>query len=107
MVLTKEDQVYIADTVNNAVDNLARIVAKGFEQTATKNDMVGLKNDIVSLKTDIARLELEILEVKERVSYIERDTAEIRKGLISRVELEDIWARLSLVEKKLGIISGK
>jgi len=93
MALTKEDQVYIADTVNNAVDNLARIVAKGFEQTATKQD--------------IARLELEIMEVKERVTYIERDIAEIRKGLMSRIELEDIWARLSLVEKKLGIQSGK
>ncbi|KKT41577.1 MAG: hypothetical protein UW30_C0006G0004 [Candidatus Giovannonibacteria bacterium GW2011_GWA2_44_13b] len=98
MVLTKEDQVYIADTVNNAVDNLARIVAKGFEQTT---------GDIAGLKKDIARLELEISEVKERVSYIERDIAEIRKGLISRVELEDIWARLLLVEKKLGIQSGK
>jgi predicted nucleic acid-binding Zn-ribbon protein len=100
MVLTKGDQKYIADTVNGAVDNLARIVAKGFEQTATKDD-------IARLEVKIAKLELEIMEVKERVTYIERDIAEIRKGLISRVELDDIWARLSLVEKKLGIVSGK
>lgn len=113
MALTKEDLSQIKGVVGEAtkslpskqdldsvIENLARMVAKGFEQTATKTDITGLKSDI-------ARLELEIMEVKERVIYIERDTAEIRKGLISRVELEDIWARLLLVEKKLGIVSGK
>ena len=97
MALTKQDLSQIKDIVHDevegAVDELARIVNKGFEQTATKSD--------------IARLELEIHEIKERVTYIERDIAEIRKGLISRVELEDILARLLLVEKKLGIESGK
>lgn len=93
MPLTKEDKQYIKDTMVQSIDNFAEIVAKSFEQVATKSD--------------IAKLELEILEVKERVSYIERDIAEIRKGLISRVELEDILARLLLVEKKLGIQSGK
>ena len=97
MVLSKQD---VKEVVQEGVEELARIVSKGFEQTATKSD-------ISRLETKIAKLELEVLEVKERVSYIERDTAEIRKGLISRMELEDIWARLSLVEKKLGIVSGK
>src|SRR3989344_8433763 len=104
MVFTKEDLSHIKGVVHgeveSAVEELARIVNKGFEQTATKND-------IIDLKHDIARLEAEIMEVKERVAYIERDTAEIRKGLISRVELEDILARISLVERKLGIKSGK
>lgn len=115
MTLTKQDmneikgtidgslkgfEVKIGQKIDDKIDDFARVVAKSFEQVATKMDVAGLKNDI-------ARLELEIAEVKERVIYIERDTAEIRKSLISRMEMEDIMARLLLVEKKLGIKSGK
>ena len=64
MILNKEDLSQIKDVVHgeveSAVDELARIVNKGFEQTATKTEVAGLKNDI-------ARLELEIMEVKERI----------------------------------------
>jgi len=98
MALTKEDLSQIRGLLDNKIDDFARVVAKSFEQVATKTD-------ITSLKSDIAKLELEIMEIKERVIYIERDIAEIRKGLISRMELEDILARLSLVEKKLGIVA--
>ena len=100
MALTKEDLTRIKSFIEGSADNLARIVAKGFEQTATKND-------IARLEAKIAKVELEVVEIKERVVYIERDTAEIRKGLISRMELEDILVRISLVERKLGIKSGK
>lgn len=68
MALTKKDLSQIKGVVgeatktlsskqdlDSALENLARIVAKGFEQTATKKD--------------VARLELEIHEIKERVSY--------------------------------------
>lgn len=42
-----------------------------------------------------------------RLGSVERDVAEIRKHFVYRDEFEDALARLRLVEKKLGIHSGK
>lgn len=40
-------------------------------------------------------------------SSIYHDVSEIRRNFVSRIELDDVLARLSLVEKKLKIKSGK
>lgn len=98
MAITKADISQIKGVVRSEVDNLARIVAKGFEQVDKRFEQVDKRFD--SLEARIAHLDA-------RVAMIERDVAEIRKSLISRMELEDLMARIKYVELKLGIKSGK
>jgi len=100
------------------LDDLARMVKVGFDETAKKVDMdkrfeqVDKRFEQVDkrfdrLETRMDRFETRLAHIDARITVIERDIAEIRKELIPRMEIEDIMARLSLVERKLGIKSGK
>lgn len=95
------------------IDQLARMIVKGFAETATKHDierldkrMDGFDARMDGLDKRMDRIELKIAHIEARIAQIERDIAEIRKSLISRNELEDILGRISYIERKLGIISG-
>ena len=86
------------------LDDLARMVKVGFDETAKKVDM---DKRFERLDARMDRFEARLAHIDARITVIERDIAEIRKELIPRMEIEDIMARLSLVERKLGIKSGK
>ena len=93
------------------LDDLARMVKVGFDETAKKVDMdkrfeqVDKRFERLDARMD--RFEARLAHIDARIAVIERDIAEIRKELVPRMEIEDIMARLSLVERKLGIKSGK
>src|SRR3989344_3567719 len=93
------------------LDDLARMVKVGFDETAKKVDMDKRFEQVDKrfdrLETRMDRFETRLAHIDARITVIERDIAEIRKELIPRMEIEDIMARLSLVERKLGIKSGK
>ena len=86
------------------LDDLARMVKVGFDETAKKVDM---DKRFERLDAKMDRFEARLAHIDARIAVIERDIAEIRKELVPRMEIEDIMARLSLVERKLGIKSGK
>ncbi len=91
MPLTKKDLSQIKGVVHDEVENLARIVARGFGLVDKRFEQVDGK----------------LGHIDARLDTIEHDIADIRKHFVYRDEFEDVLARLSAVEKKLGIRSGK
>ena len=107
------------------IDDLAVMVKRGFDQTAIKDevnkrfDEVDKRFDEVDKRFDevdkrfvdvdkrFVGIEHKLDHMSARLGSVERDVAEIRKHFVYRDEFEDALARLRLVEKKLGIQSGK
>src|SRR3990167_5680328 len=78
----------------------AEMVARGFEHTATKEDIKQLDGRMDHFEERMDRFD-------ERLGRIEADVAEIRGNLVYKDEFEDLMARVKYVEMKLGIESGK
>lgn len=86
------------------IEDLAVMVKRGFDQTANK-DEVNKRFDDVDKR--FIGVEHRLDHMSARLGSVERDVAEIRKHFVYRDEFEDALSRLRLVEKKLGIVSGK
>lgn len=101
-MLTKKDLSQIKgvmhEEVEVAVETLARVVNKAFQ---------GVEKHLELIDRQIAKIDGEIRHVNARLDIIEHDIADIRKHFVYRDEFEDVVARLSMVEKKLGIRGGK
>ena len=83
------------------IEDLARIMNRGFDHllsTTSKKADIDKQFEQVNVRLD---------HLSARLVVVERDIADIRKHFIYRDEFEDALARISLVEKKLGIKSGK
>ena len=57
---------------NTTIEDLARMVKKGFDDTASKSDIKGLRSDIEELKSYVGELKLDVKDVKNRLDNIER-----------------------------------
>ncbi|MDP3947160.1 MAG: hypothetical protein Q8Q41_00520 [bacterium] len=98
MALAKEDLQKIKGVVHGEVENLAHIIAKGFEGVDKRFEQVDKRFD---------KLEVEVAHISATFIMMQRDLEEIGKAFVRRDELQDVLARLRLVEQKLGIQSGK
>src|SRR3989338_5369549 len=98
MPFTNKDKKYIKDTVGGAVDELARIVSKGFE---------GVDKRLETADKRLSHLEMEAMHTNARLSVMERDIGEIKKYFVYRDEFADLMARVAYLEKRSGIKSGK
>jgi len=98
MPLTKKDLLQIKGVVHGEVENLARIVAIGFGSIDKRFEQVDKRFDSI---------EIRLAHMDQRLGVVERDVAEIRKHFVYRDEFEDALARISFLEKKLGVKSGK
>lgn len=109
MPLTKKDlsniQRAVHREVETAVETLAQVVQKAF--LGVHKQFEALDKRIEALEKRISIIEMEIQSINARLDTIEHDIADIRKHFVYRDEFEDALARLKLVEKKLGIKSGK
>lgn len=62
------------------IEQLARLTAKGFEETASKKDIVGMKKDIAGLKGDVAGLKGDVADIKREMvtkSFLEDKLADL------------------------------
>lgn len=75
------------------LDKLAQMMAKGFENTASKENI-----DTIEKKLD---------HTDARIARIEADISEIRGNIVYKHEFEDLASRVKYIESKLGIESGK
>ena len=114
MSFTNDDKKYIKDTVSECVDNLAHIVARGFELTATKEDIkqLDIRIDHLDDRMDhldgrIDHLDGEVQHINATLNVMSQDIADIKKHFVYRYEFEDLMARVKYLEKKLNIDSGK
>jgi len=100
------------------IEDLAIMVAKGFENTATKDDFNMLKGEIGDVKKDVESLKKDVESLKKDVEKIKQDIegmndrldgtnnriddlAETKVSKIKHKELEDQVA--FLVRKKTGV----
>lgn len=109
MALNKQDLSQIKNivegTVLREIENLAKIVAKGFESVDKRFEQVDQRFEQADKRSE--RLENEIRHMSAEMGTMQQDVAEIRKHFIYRDEFEDALARILLLEKKVGIKSGK
>ena len=96
------------------IEDLAQMIAKGFEQTATKEDFKHLDNRMDNFEGRMDNFEgrmdnfeLELSHANARLSTIESDIADIKRDMVNRNEFEDLMGRVKYLEIKLGIESGK
>ncbi|KKT28583.1 MAG: hypothetical protein UW81_C0025G0009 [Candidatus Giovannonibacteria bacterium GW2011_GWC2_44_9] len=82
------------------VEDLARMVQRGFDETAQKADVEKLENRVY-------KIESAIIQISDTLAAMRKDIYEIKTRYVYRDEFEDALARLSLVEKRVGIKSGK
>lgn len=78
------------------IDKLAMMIAKGFENTATKTDLEGLQSQIKGLKNQIEGVQGQIEGVNNRIDDF----------VATRVKHEDhnkLKARVDFIEEKLEI----
>ncbi len=105
MALTKKDLSQIKGVVHDEIENLARIVARGFEGVEKRFEQVDKRFEQVDKRFE--RIDGHLLHIDARLDTIEHDIADIRKHFVYRDEFEDVIARISAIEKKLGMKSGK
>lgn len=105
MALTKKDLSQIKGIVHDTEENLAQIVAKGFEQVDKRFEQVDKRFEQVDKRFE--GIDNKLHHIDARLDTIEHDITDIRKHFVYRDEFEDVVARLAAIEKKLGIHSGK
>ena len=88
-------------------EELARMIAKGFEATASKVDFDDLKTDIKRIDDKMSHLDGRIDHLDARMGRMEADLHEIKGNIVYKFEFEDLASRVKYIESKLGIESGK
>ena len=122
MALTKKDLSQIKGVVHGEVENLARIVARGFEAVDKRFELVDKRFEQIDKRFELVdkrfeqidkrfeqidkrfeQIDDKLLHIDARLNTIEHDIDEIRRHFVYRDEFEDALARLTVVEKKLGV----
>lgn len=88
------------------IEDLAGMVKRGFDMTATKEDIVGVNTRLDRLDTRVDHLDTRVDHIDARLGRIEADIHDLRDEIVYRHEFEDVLDRVKYLEKKLGIDSG-
>lgn len=100
MPLTKKDlsqiKKVVHEEVETSVEGLAVIVNKGFQAVDKRFEQVD---------KHFAQVDTRLHRIDMRLDTVEHDVGEIRNNFVYRAEVEDVVARISTVEKKVGIRS--
>ncbi len=65
------------------IDKLARMVQKGFEDTASKQDVGEIRNDIVEVRKDIKEIKEILLKQHDwRITALEREVKSIKEQFL-------------------------
>lgn len=88
------------------------MIKRGFDVTASKEDIERLEDQMTRLeeqmatKEDVQKLEARLDHLDARAGRIEADIHELQEGVVYRHEFEDALGRIKYIERKLGIESG-
>ena len=88
------------------IDDLAMMVAKGFESvekdiSEVKKDISEVKKDISEVKKDISEVKKDISEVKENLSATRDDVLNMGDRFVPRYEFHDLLIRFDRLEQKV------
>ena len=93
---------------NVTIDDLAVMVKHGFDEIGSAMaKKVDVDKHFEEVDKQLANIKMELGHTNTVVAVIRQDISDIKKRFAYLDELEDVLARLSLVEKKVGIVSGK
>ena len=81
------------------IDDLAMMVAKGFE--SVEKDISEVKKDISEVKKDISEVKKDISEVKENLSATRDDVLNMGDRFVPRYEFHDLLIRFDRLEQKV------
>ena len=101
MSLTKKDLSQIKEVVDASVEGLAVIVNKGFQAVDKRFEQVDKRFE--QIDKHLEQVDSHLHRIDLRLDTVEHDMSEIRKHFVYRDEFENVIARLSAVEKKMGI----
>lgn len=95
--MAKKSKKATLNTLATSIEELARITAKGFENTAkdiggVKADVADLKSDVHALKSDVQVLQTDVSDIKLRLD-----------NLAPKFEVRDLEKRVVRLEEKAGI----
>lgn len=88
---------------NTTIDDLAIMITKGFEEMATKSDLLELEKE---MKEGFIKVHDDITYIHGNLDAIEREITDIKKKLdniVYRHEFETLRDRIASLEKKLGL----
>ena len=85
------------------IEKLAEMVAKGFEKTATKNDIKELRSE---LKSDMANLEQKLDNTERRLTA-KIEAIDEKVDTLEEVDVRDIQRRVFILEKDVKQIKHK
>lgn len=96
-------------TNNTTIDELAAMVKRGFDETAKQADMDRRFEEVDKRfgETDkqLAHIKMDVGHLNTVVNVMRHDITDLKKRFNYLDEIEDVLARLSLVEKTVGIKS--
>ena len=101
MSLTKKDITQIKGIVGDEIENLARIVAKGFEMVDKRFEQVDKRFE--QIDNHLEHIDNHIEHIDARLDTIEHDIVDIKGYVVNRNEFEEVLERLGVLEKKVGI----
>ena len=84
--------------IEGMFESFVEFVTETFKEQEYKNSKTYEK--VMDVQTDVN-------DVRSRVRNIERDMKEIKETIVPPMEFEDLNGRVSYIEKKMGIVSGK
>ena len=105
-ILMKAGFSSVNKKINNAVDlvdKLAIFTAKGFENTATKEDIKRLENDIEGVKKDIEGVKKNIEGVKNQLEGTNKRIDDFAESKVSKITFKELDNRVGFMEEKLEI----
>ncbi|MDP3795383.1 MAG: hypothetical protein Q8R13_05720 [bacterium] len=96
------------------IDDLAAMVARGFEHTATKGDVATLKGDVATLKGDVATLKGDVATLKGDMARLEHKVDDGFAHVNARLDqvrrdiadLDDLRERVQALEEQLAASRG-
>lgn len=97
MALTKSDLKQIKRFINDAVEELAQLVSKGFTDVYKRFDQNDAAHRQMNARLDL--IERDLSDLKKEVTAIRRQL----ETVITRDEFEAALVRLSRVEKELHL----
>ncbi|HUC88828.1 MAG TPA: hypothetical protein VMR49_02225 [Candidatus Paceibacterota bacterium] len=89
----------VTNKKNMTIDNLAIMVAKGFESVDKRFD--GVDKRFESVDKDIADIKIDLNEVKENLKATRRDVLDLGDRFVPRHEFDNLLIRFGRIERKL------
>lgn len=98
----------VTEAIQTGTENLAQMVATGFENTASKQDVEGVRHDVAGLHQDVENIRHDVAGVRgdiskldERLIIVER---KLDKALYREFErIDKLEKEMQVVKEKLGI----